>query len=243
MKSKQNIKFCDLSLNRRKRSWIKLKNRIRLNEAECGGLFYTDSDLSELESSGCKLNWFDCAFLGKKQGIIWNATILTAQDVLWEQSSTKAFDETYARLTNEEAEAEFNFSFIKTEKSASGQVYYEMVAPPKINYDKFDGLTFSEEKDRLCRELLSNQAIDIYESVEIDHGYRYGTGVTFVVDMPPFGKEEVARVIERFMASGEIPYTGSTPIPKENLIWLPFDEVAASTPEKVGLQSVPVRFP
>lgn len=217
----RHMPFHERPLNWRKKCWIRTKNRIRSNKYGHRGLFYTWHELQARDPSEGRATWCDFYFLSSVQkNVFYNATISIAQNKLWDEAHTIAFNKAYDQLTEEERENEFRLEFEVYEKSPLfGQKMYQLKEKAPVRYDVFEGRTFSDEVLIREQEVLSSKEIQVYEEFSLDHSYAYGVGLEMVVDSHEVTVDVIEQAINKFLSNGEKPFRGFSPVPEERLVY------------------------
>ena len=117
---------------------------------EYGGMFTSHLVLDEPDRPDLYNQWFDFYFPGQDRFTIWNAEIVTAHKAFWDAAHELAYQRTTAMLTLEEHAAESNIEFEPADFSSTGKVLsYKLIERKKMQYDKFSGLTFYEQWEKL----------------------------------------------------------------------------------------------
>jgi hypothetical protein len=211
---KKRRPFISLPKHKRGDEFIKLKGKIKRDVADYGGLFTSRLVLDESNNS----QWFDFYFLGLDKFTIWNASIITGLVALHDALNDLAYTRTAEMLTEEELEAEFKMEFVPAERSKTGKVLtYRMVEQEKKRYDQFGGLTFSEQKNKLEAKIIAESPPTIYECFKINLSYRYGIGLSIVMDVDVINRAVIEQAIIKFHELGEKNWQAENPIPKERM--------------------------
>ncbi|MDR0807126.1 MAG: hypothetical protein LBN41_10360 [Enterobacteriaceae bacterium] len=207
---KKHIPFIKLSRRRRRALVISLKNKIRCNATEFGGLFTSHQVLNESKT----IQWVDFYFVGSDKSILWNACIITAKQAFRDEVSHLAYMKLDAMMTKEEKEAELKLDFIPFDYSKSGKILtYKQIKKEEKRYEKFGGLTYYEQWEKFESEIARNEPPTIYESFRIDRSYVYGIGLEIVIDVDSIDQSVIEDAISRFQIIGETDWKSPNKIP------------------------------
>jgi hypothetical protein len=210
--------FVTLPRHKRGDAVIRLKGKIRRDAAICGGRFTSHLVLDEPGRPDLYNQWFDFEFPGTDRFTLWNAEIVTARRAFWDAAHDKAFERAYGALTPEEMAIESRLEFEPADRSRTGKVLtYKMVDREPVRYAQFDGLTFSEQLEKLESEIIRDEPPVIHESFTLDREYVYGIGLHIVHDVETINQAAIESAIERFLAIGETEWRSAEPVPRERL--------------------------
>ncbi len=67
-------------------------------------------------------------------------------------------------------------------------------------------------------EITANAPPNIWESFQVDTSYRYGIGLSIVVDSPTIDKEVTEKSIDRFLLLGSGNWKAASPVAINNLL-------------------------
>ncbi|PHM25104.1 hypothetical protein [Xenorhabdus budapestensis] len=201
---KRRLPFIKLSRRQRRALVISLKNKIRRNTTEFGGLFTSHQILNDSETLNYNRQWFDFYFISSDKSILWNACIITAKQAFRDEVSHLAHMRLDAIMTREEKEAELKLDFIPFDYSKAGKILtYKLITKEKKRYKKLDGLTYYEELKKLESEIECNEPPFIYESFRVNRSYVYGIGLEIIIDTDSINQSVVEDAISRFYVIGE----------------------------------------
>jgi hypothetical protein len=210
---KKRRPFISLPKHKRGDAFIKLKGDIKREVAHYGGLFTSPLILDESNNS----QWFDFYFLGLDKFTIWNATIITSLVALQDAVNHLAYTRTAEMMTDEELDAEFKMEFVPADRSKTGKVLnYWIVEREKKRYDQFGGLTFFEQK-KLETKIIAESPPTIYECFQIDLSYRYGIGLSIVMDVDVINRSVIEQAIIKFRELGEKNWQAENSVSKERI--------------------------
>ncbi|MFI3122306.1 MAG: hypothetical protein QX194_00010 [Methylococcales bacterium] len=202
--------FISLPRHKRGDAFIKMKGEIKREAAQYGGMFTSPLILDESRNSQS----FDFYFLGLDKFTIWNATIITASVALQDAASNLAYKKTIEMLTPEEWEAECKVEFVPADRcTKTGRILtYQMLERQKKRYEQFEGLTFSEQIDKLESQILDECPPPVYESFETDLSYGYGIGLNIVTDADAINRTVIEQAIIRFRELGQKNWQAINPV-------------------------------
>lgn len=202
---KKRKRFVSLPKHKRNDHYINLKNRIKRDSSIYSDLFWSNLVIDESEDS----RWCDFYFLGLDKFTIWNATICNAELALQDEVYDMAHTQAISMLTEEEQEEEFKIEFVPADRSSTGKVLtYLMVDRERIPYEKFGGLTFSEQVEKIESDIITNAPPNIYESFITDRSYSYGIGLSIVMDVEVIHRKQIEQAILKFREIGEKNWQG-----------------------------------
>lgn len=162
--------------------------------------------------------WFDFYFPGQDRFTVWNAEIVTARKAFWDEVHGLALKLTVSMLTPEEHSAEFSMEFEPAEVSSTGKVLsYKLIEQKKMQYEKFGGLTFFEQWEKLESEIVREAPPTIHELFRLDRSYAYGIGLYIVLDVDVIDRVAIEQAITNFRVIGETDWQAANPIPRERL--------------------------
>lgn len=116
--------FSELPRRRRRDQYVSLRWKIKGDISFYGGKFTSDVVLDEPGRPRLYNQWIDCLFLGNDGMTIWNATIITATQEFWDETSSLAWERTSSFLTEEQQEQEYGLKW--EEPFENGQKYFRM---------------------------------------------------------------------------------------------------------------------
>jgi len=209
-----------ISLPRHKRSdeVLRLKGRIKRDADEYGGMFTSHLVLDEPDRPDLYNQWFDFYFSGLDRFTIWNAEIVTARKAFWDGAHELAHQRTAAMLTPEERSAESVMEFEPAEFSKTGKVLgYRLVEQQKIQYEKFGGLTFFEQWEKLESDIVREAPPTIHELFRLDRRYAYGIGLYIVLDVDVIDRTAIEQAITQFREMGETDWQAPNQVARERL--------------------------
>ena len=136
----------------------------------------------------------------------------------WDAAHGMAFERAYGALTPEEQAIESRLEFEPAERSRTGKILtYKLVDREPVRYAQFDGLTFSEQLEKLEVEIIRDEPPAIHESFKLDRDYAYGIGLHIVRDVETINQAAIESAIDRFLAVGETDWRSAEPVPRERL--------------------------
>lgn len=189
-RNKRYKPFSSLSLTKRSSLGFKLRRKIARDRHIYGGRFTSHYLLIEPESHVICNQWFDFVFVGVHNYDIWEASITTARREFWGKVQNLAHDEAYELLSFGDGER------LKGRK----------------RYPQLGNLTFSEYTDRREREIIAEEAPEIYEYFKMDRSYVSGIGLDIVVEAEALSYALIDQVIDRFLALGQKPWRSDKPV-------------------------------
>lgn len=226
---KKHRAFITLPRHKRSDEVIRLKGRMKRTSAEYGGLFTSHLVLDEPGMPDLYNQWFDFYFPGQDRFTLWNAQIVTARKAFWEAVNDLAYQRTTDMLTPEELAAEPTMEFEPAEFSKTGKVLtYKLVEQNKPQYEKFGGLTFFEQWEKLESEIVQKTPPTICESFRLDRSYAYGIGLSIVLDVDVINRMAIEQAIIKFREIGEIDWQAANPVPRERLPFVSEKEALAA---------------
>ncbi|MDO9423646.1 MAG: hypothetical protein Q7T40_05600 [Methylobacter sp.] len=215
---KKRPPFITLPRHKRSDEVIRLKGRMKRDSDEYGGMFTSHLVLDEPGRPDLYSQWFDFYFPGLDRFTIWNAAFVTARKAFWDAAHELAYQRTAAMLTPEEHSAESNMEFEPAEFSNTGKVLsYRLIERKKMQYEKFGGLTFFEQWEKLESEIVREAPPTIHEFFRLDRSYAYGVGLYIVLDVNVIDRTAIEQAITKFRAIGETDWQAVNPVPSERL--------------------------
>lgn len=216
--TKKHPPFISLPRHKRSDEVIRLKGMIKRDADKYGGLFTSHGLLDEPGRPELYDQWFDFYFPGKDRFMLWNAEIVTARKAFWDTAHKLAQERVIAMLTPEEHAAESNIAFEPAEFSGTGKILsYQLSERKKTRYEKFGGLTFFEQWDKLAAEIVREEPPTIYELFHLDRSFAYGIGLFVVVDVNIINRQSIEWAIHKFRELGETDWQAGTPVSRERL--------------------------
>lgn len=207
---KKRRPFISLPRHKRNDMFIKLKGDIKREAESYGGMFTSPLVLDE----SCESQWFDFYFLGLDKFTIWNATIITAKQALQDAAEDMAYTQIMEMITPEELEDECKIESVPADRCVkTGKILtYRMILPEPKRYEKFGGLTFSEQKQKLQSEIIENTPPPVYEFFKVDFSYSYGIGLNIVTDAEAINRKAIEQAIMKFRELCEKNWQAVTPV-------------------------------
>lgn len=233
--------FAQLSKKKRRKMGMKLRQEILQNRELFGGRFTSHQYLIEPEDDLICNQWFDFIFPGRHVYEIWNATIVTARMTFWDKVWGLAFEKTYAMLSEDEREKEFEHESIPADIDANGKVLtWKWKEKEPIRYAQYDGHTFTEYHRKIEREIVSNEPPEIYECIETDFSFAgLGVDLQIVVDAEAITYPLVEETLDRFIALNYMSWRSESHIPRNKL---PLESEADAVAKGLKVcQSMPIR--
>ena len=226
---KKRPPFITLPRHKRGNEVISLKDRIRHDAEKYGGMFTSRLVLDEPGRPDVYNQWFDFYFPGHDRFTIWNASIVTARKAFGDATHDLAHTRAASALTLEERVADAKLEFEPAEFSKTGKVTaYRLVQCEQKRYEQFDGLTFSEQWEKLESEIVRNEPPIIYESFRLNRSYAYGAGLHIVLDVDVINQAALEQAIVKFRAMGETNWQATNPVPRERLPFVSEKEALAA---------------
>lgn len=162
--------------------------------------------------------WFDFYFPGLDRFTIWNAEIVTARKAFWDAAHDFAHQRAAAMLTPEEHAAESTMEFEPAEFSNTGKVLsYRLIEQQKMEYEKFDGLTFFEQWEKLESEIVREAPPTIHELFRLDRRYAYSIGLHIVLDVDVIDRTAIEQAITQFRQMGETDWQAANSVLSQRL--------------------------
>ena len=167
-------------------------------------------------------HWADITFasgLPTREGraTLFNATVLTVADRVFHALEDRADEDVEARLTPEskaKEEAQLLRPWFKPIPGKKG--FSELILPTHEGHEELGGLTVrgatGVRLQELLAELESNPTATATVSAKLDRAYRYGVGLTLVVDAIGLSGHALVRAIDEFRARGEQAYEDTVPL-------------------------------
>ncbi|MBG3078773.1 hypothetical protein I4632_00790 [Proteus mirabilis] len=198
---KKHLPFIELSRRQRRALVISVKNKIRQDTTNFGGLFTSHQNFSDINDN----QWFDFYFISSDKTIFWNACIITAKQDFKDKISHLAHVKLDTLMTREEKKAELGLDWIPADYSKFGKVLtYKLITKEKKQYKKLGGLTYYEKLEELESEIERNDPPLVYESFKIDRSYAYGVGLKIVINTDSINQYIINDAISQFYSIGEI---------------------------------------
>ena len=203
--------FVSLSQHQRRDAVVQLKWRIDRNAVQTGiGDFWTYHLLQDPDDPTRTFQWIDIYFLGRDRCTLWNAAIVTTALAQQDAMRSRAFDATWAQLSELEQAAESAIEFKPVPRKRPSDVRcHEWVRRPDNRYPQFEGRTFDEECDRLEAHIEATSPPVIGESFTVDRSYAYGIGLQVTVAEDHLDRAAIERTIARFRDLGEQDWRGA----------------------------------
>jgi hypothetical protein len=215
---KKHSPFITLPRHKRSNEVIHLKGRIKRDSGVYGGMFTSRLVLDEPGRPDLYNQWFDFYFPGRDRFTLWNAEIVTARKAFWDAAHELAHQRTVSMLTPEEHAAESNMEFEPADISSTGKVLsYKLVQREKMRHEKFGGLTFFDQWEKLEAEIVREEPPAVYESFRLDRGYAYGIGLHIVLDVEVIDRAAIEQAITEFGELGETDWQAANPVPRSRL--------------------------
>lgn len=207
---KKHRPFISLPRHKRADAFIKMKGEIKREAAQYGGMFTSPLVFDESHQS----SWCDFYFLGLDKFTIWNATIITAKCALQDAVHDLAYQQAVAMMTAEELEEECKIESVPADRcSKTGKILtYQMILREPKRYEKFGGLTFSEQKQKLQSEIIENAPPPVYEFFKVDLSYSFGIGLNIVLNVETINRNAIEQAIMKFRELGEKNWQAVTPV-------------------------------
>jgi hypothetical protein len=119
-------------------------------------------------------------------------------------------------LTPEEHSAKSTMEFEPAEFSNTGKVLgYRLIEQQKMQYEKFGGLTFFEQWEKLESEIVREAPQTIHELFQLYRRYAYGIGLHIVLDVDVIDRTAIEQAITRFREMGETDWQAANSVPRE----------------------------
>lgn len=209
------ISYGRLSRRKQRDHFIRLRQKIRNDASVYGGMFTSPHVLNEPGRPALYNQWADAYFLGSDGLTIWNATIVTAVRAFWDVVEEMAHSRAWEQLTPDEQSAETEMKFEPI--WSNGRRMYRMVEKPKLIYEQYGGLTYSEYQDKLTEEIILHEPPEIFESFTIDRSYSYGVGLYLVINVDEINPATIEEAIHRFREAGETNWLATKPVLRSEL--------------------------
>jgi len=193
-----------------------LKKGIERGRAIFGGHFTSELHWNESREDR---QWFDFYFVGADRFTIWNAHITTARREFLYEVDELAFAHT-AKLIRATERSQFSsFERGNARRSHSGKIQsYEWILKEEPRFAELGKKTFQEYAASVADEIAANAPPNIWESIQVDTSYRYGIGLSIVVDSPMIDKEVIEKSIDRFLLLGSRNWKADSPVAINNLL-------------------------
>jgi hypothetical protein len=211
--------FSKLSRHKKRDAYVRLRNKIRQTAKNYGQNFTSHLVLNEPRRPSIFNQWFDFYFLGLDGVTIWNTVLYTANEAYWNAIKDLAFEESYRLCPANEEDTDLDTLFIPVYDQVTGRKLHYIMREPSVksalnNCTRFQ---FVEEYgSKLIREDMGDTA-PVFESFEIDTSYRYGIGLTAVVDAHEINAETIEATIEKFRSIGERNWKSPAPVDRSRL--------------------------
>jgi len=191
---KKNKPYLSKSRNARNKAYISIKNKIRIDRWQNGGLFYSHDYLEE----GC--DWVDFYFLGAKSTIFYNACLVTARHALYEKVGDVA-------RSNAEKLVPRSIT-LRPRSQQPTKNFYSMNevfidSDDTADLTPFDPLSRREWCKKEEIRLATEERIVVNEHIYLKHDYSFGIGLEGVIDTPVITKDVLDIFIKEFLAHGE----------------------------------------
>jgi hypothetical protein len=215
---KKRPAFVMLPRHKRSNEVMRLKGQIKRDSDKYGGMFTSDVLLDEPCRPDLYKQWFDFYFLGQDRFTFWNVEIVTARRAFWDAVQELAHQRTTAMLTSEELADESKLEFVPADFSSTGKVLtYQLINREKIQYKKFNGLTFSEQLEKMEVDIIRETTPIIHESFRLDRSYVYGIGLSIILDVNIINQAAIEQAITQFRLLNETDWQAAIPVPRERL--------------------------
>lgn len=192
--------FISLSRRQRRKKVIELKNRIYRGRQRCGGLFYDDCDIQYYKDNPDHIwAWSDIYFVGRDPADLWNAEIITAKLAFQDAVHDRAFNETWAMLSQQEQEEEARYETTPNVNSKGKIVSRTFLHREKQAYAIFGGLTFWQFVEKREQEIGQDEQQDVCCSYQFLPGFAYGHGLRMVVDAEALSVPVIEAAIGDFL--------------------------------------------
>ena len=215
---KKRPSFVMLPRHKRSNEVILLKGRIKRESGNYGGMFTSHLLLDEPDRPDLYNQWFDFYCLGQDRFTFWNVEIVTARRAFWDAVQELAHQRATAMLTSEELADESKLEFVPADFSSTGKVLtYQLINREKMRYDKFNGLTFSEQLEKMEVDIIRETPPIIHESFRLDRSYVYGIGLYIILDVNIINQAAIEQAITQFRLLNETDWQAAIPVPRERL--------------------------
>jgi hypothetical protein len=228
--------FLSKSRRNRRDLVIRLKNDIRRTAPTYGGVFTSHHVMHEEGRPVEWNNWLDIYFAGSTPDVLWNATVLTASKVFWEEAHSRAYDELIAMLTPEEYERATRTDWEVLKRGPTGKPLLHEMKDLSEPVAKLEGLSFYRYWEKLTVKIVRETPPLVHESFEIDPDYAYGVGLTLVIDAPFLTQTNVDAAVRAFLENGSQDWTSPLPIARDRLPLCSEEEFYAQTNPGLGEQ-------
>ncbi|HKM96345.1 MAG TPA: hypothetical protein VJY99_06550 [Buttiauxella sp.] len=195
--------FTSLSRRCRRKKVLALKNLIHKERYRCGGLFYDECDISQYDNPDRVWGWSDIYFIGRDPAEFWNAEIITAQVAFNDAVESRAFDEAYGLLSEQERDSEFQRE-TRPDYNANGEIVsHTLIDRQSKGYRAFGGLTFSQYVQKREEEIARDTPPEVHRRYQYLHGFTYGLGLRIIVDVTSLSQQVIEEAITDFRLRGE----------------------------------------
>lgn len=201
--SKLKKNWSMLSKRQKRNKWIALNWKIK-QEVLLGrhGLYWTHEyepetkDLHRLSNQ-----WSDIYFPDPDGYTIWNMTLITLRQALWDKAKEIAEERIEAKMTQEEQEVECQSfaSLFSFEKIPGSKLYRFRGDLENPKHASLMGKTKSEAVEEETQLILENEKLRIEESWALDTNYRFGIGVHAIVATSQLTPVSIAAFLGRFI--------------------------------------------
>lgn len=172
-----------------------------------GGVFSTDQYIpgspdwvkayGPLTEDSATTHWADIFFMSNRpirDGVFYNATIVTIADHLKEELEEEAWNYADSLLSPQQQDAAWNF----------GGGLNGMLRSQHPTFEEFDGRTHYGAQSQYMQNVLANlEQRTVYVSCTIEKDYCYGVGLHMVSDSPSLTMHSIIQDIHRFQELGE----------------------------------------
>lgn len=224
---KKFIPFSKLSRRKQRDFYVRLRTRIARKAHKYGKNFIADVVMKDDSRPAIANQSLICYFLGLDGHTIWNATIHTAANDYWGAIDEIAYDETAALLATDTNRKPFNIKelFIPIYDEHGRKRHYVM--RPETPESVLSGATRHDFQKACAKRLIAEDTgttAPVFESFKIDPDYRFGIGLSAIVDADEINEKSVEAMIEKFRAIGEKDWQSETPVPHARLPKCTFEE-------------------
>ncbi|CAI1559835.1 Uncharacterised protein [Serratia proteamaculans] len=205
--------FVSLSRRNRRKKAIKIKNLIYKERHRCGGVFYDESDFTQFDEEPERVwGWSDIYFSGLDPAVFWNTEIITAQVALEDIVHSRAFDEAYILLNEQQRECELKIETYPNHDNKGKIVSHTLINKKEYEYTIFDGLTFDKYVKKREHEIARDTPPIIYPCYRYLPHYVYGLGLRMIVDVPSLNRKIIEDTIIDFRLRGEREWYSPKPV-------------------------------
>jgi len=201
--SKTSSKDWFINQKRRTRRTKAIAQRWRITQDRNGGGVFTsdqyipgspdwEKSFGPLNADSATTHWADIFFMSKRpirDGVFYNATIVTIADHLKEELEEEAWEYADSLLTPQQQDTAWNF----------GGGLNGMRRSQHPTFEEFGGRThYGAQSQYMQRVLAKIEERTVYVSCTIEKDYCYGVGVHMVSDSPSLTMHSIIQDIERF---------------------------------------------